>query len=60
MKFYLILLLLMTSFISVSAQQEAFKDVDSLLKKHSAATSDTSRIILKCKLGEAYRERDWD
>ena len=60
MKIYLILLLLVTSFISVSAQQEAFKDVDSLLKKLSTATSDTARIILKCKLGEAYRANDPD
>src|SRR6188768_2271524 len=60
MKIYLILLLLVTSFISVSGQQEAFKDVDSLLKKLSTATSDTTRIILKCKLGEAYRANDPD
>src|SRR6188474_1260779 len=60
MKFYLTLLLLVTSFISVSAQQEVFKDVDSLLKKLSSATSDTARIILKCKLGEAYRANDPD
>jgi len=55
MKFYLILLLSVISFIPVSAQQEAFKDVDSLLKKLSVATSDTAGILLKCKLGEAYR-----
>src|SRR5688572_10584068 len=60
MKFYLIFLLSVISFISVSAQQEAFKDVDSLLKKLSTATSDTARIILKCKLGEAYRANDPD
>jgi signal transduction histidine kinase len=60
MKFYLILLFSVISFISVSAQQEAFKDVDSLLKKLSTATSDTARIILKCKLGEAYRANDPD
>src|SRR6187549_308875 len=60
MKIYLILLLSVISSISVSAQQEAFKDVDSLLKKLSAATSDTARIILKCKLGEAYRANNPD
>ena len=60
MKFYLIFLFSVISFISVSAQQEAFKDVDSLLKKLSAASSDTTRIILKCKLGEAYRANDPD
>jgi len=60
MKFYLIFLLSVISFISVSAQQEGFKDVDSLLKKLSTATSDTARIILKCKLGEAYRANDPD
>src|SRR5688572_25948694 len=60
MKFYLILLLSAISFFTVSAQQETFKDVDSLLKKLSAATSDTARIILKCKLGEAYRANNPD
>src|SRR5688572_3852614 len=60
MKFYFIFLLSVLSFISVSAQQEAFKDVDSLLKKLSTATSDTARIILKCKLGEAYIANDPD
>jgi tetratricopeptide (TPR) repeat protein len=60
MKIYLILFLSVISSISVSAQQEAFKDVDSLLKKLSAATSDTARIILKCKLGEAYRANNPD
>ena len=55
MKFYLSLLLSVISYLSVSAQQETFKDADSLLKKLSAASTDTARILLKCKLGEAYR-----
>jgi len=60
MKFYLTLLVSAISFISVSSQQESFKDVDSLLQKLSQATTDTARIILKCKLGEAYRANNPD
>jgi signal transduction histidine kinase len=55
MKFYLTFLLLIISIASVLGQQESFKDVESLLKKISQATTDTARILLKCKLGEAYR-----
>src|SRR5688572_15104069 len=54
MKFYLTVLLLAISFITLG-QQETFKDADSLLKKLSEASTDTARILLKCKLGEAYR-----
>ena len=60
MKFYLTLLLSIIAFISISAQQETFRDVDSLLKKLSAASTDTARILLKCKLGEAYRANNPD
>lgn len=60
MKSYLILLLSVMSSISVPAQQETFKDVHGLLKNLSEATSDTARIILKCKLGEAYRANNPD
>ena len=60
MKFYLILLLSVMSSIPVLAQQETFKDVDGLLKSLSEETSDTARIILKCKLGEAYRANNPD
>ncbi|HET6766774.1 MAG TPA: ATP-binding protein [Chitinophagaceae bacterium] len=55
MKFYFTILLSMIFFGSVSGQQETFKDVDSLLRNLSQATTDTARIILKCKIGEAYR-----
>ena len=55
MKLYLILLVSVISFIPVSGQQETFKDVPGLLQKISDATTDTARILLKCKLGEAYR-----
>ena len=55
MKLYLILLVSVISFIPVLGQQETFKDVPGLLQKISDATTDTARILLKCKLGEAYR-----
>ena len=60
MKFFLTILLLATLFFAGSAQQESYRDVDSLLKELSAATADTSRILLKCKLGEAYRANNPD
>src|SRR5688572_12806996 len=59
MKFYLTVLLLAISFIT-PGQQETFRDADSLLKKLSAASTDTARILLKCKLGEAYRANKSD
>src|SRR5687768_10276443 len=59
MKFYLTVLLLAISFITLG-QQETLKDADSLLKKLSAASTDTARILLKCKLGEAYRASNPD
>jgi signal transduction histidine kinase len=60
MKLYLTVLLSAISFVPVSSQQEIFKDVDSLVKKLSAASTDTARILLKCKLGEAYRSNNPD
>ena len=60
MKFYFTFLLSLISFNSVLGQQEIFKDVDSLMKKLSAASTDTARILLKCKLGEAYRANNPD
>jgi two-component system, NtrC family, sensor kinase len=52
----LLIILLFAFFLTPAAgQQESFKDVDSLLKKLSATTTDTARILLKCKLGEAFR-----
>ena len=55
MKFYFIFLVSVLSFIPVSGQQETFKDVPDLLQKITEATTDTARILLKCKLAEAYR-----
>jgi len=55
MKFYFICLVSVLSFIPVSGQQETFKDVPDLLQKITEATTDTARILLKCKLAEAYR-----
>jgi|SRR5687767_11117641 len=60
MKFYLTVLLSAIFFISVSGQQESFKDVDSLMQKLSEATTDTARIILKCKISEACRSNKPD
>jgi two-component system, NtrC family, sensor kinase len=60
MKFYFTVFLSIIFFISVSGQQETFKDVDSLLQKLSQAKTDTARVILKCKLGEAYRANNPD
>ena len=60
MKSYLTTLLGIMSFISVLGQQEIFKDADSLIKKLSAASTDTARILLKCRLGEAYRSNKPD
>ena len=60
MKLYLTVLLFAISFIPVSGQQEIFKDVDSLMKKLSAASTDTARILLQCRLGEAYRSNNPD
>lgn len=37
------------------SQQENYKDVPLLLKQYSDAQSDTAKLILKCRLAEAYR-----
>jgi two-component system, NtrC family, sensor kinase len=60
MKFFLTILLSAIAFFPGLSQQESYKDADSLLKELSAATTDTSRILLKCKLGEAYRSNNPD
>jgi signal transduction histidine kinase len=57
----LFLCLLTTVFFApVFGQKENYKDVPSLLQKLSAATSDTTRILIKCSLGEAYRSNNPD
>ena len=43
-----------------AAQQETARDVPRLLQEHASATTDTARIIIKCKLGEAYRSSNPD
>ncbi|HEX6845738.1 MAG TPA: ATP-binding protein [Chitinophagaceae bacterium] len=54
-------LLLIATLLSLSccnpvfAQRESYGDVPALLQKLSATTSDTARIMIKCRLGEAYR-----
>ncbi len=60
MKFYFSVLLSVISFVSVSGQQELPGDVAGLLQKISQAVTDTARIMLKCKLGEAYRSNKPD
>ena len=55
MKFYLTVLFATISFASVLGQQESFNDADTLIKRISEATTDTARILLRCKLSEAYR-----
>ncbi|MGI8580700.1 MAG: tetratricopeptide repeat protein, partial [Chitinophagaceae bacterium] len=55
MKFYLTVLLTAFYLGSVLGQQETFRDADSLLRAISKANTDTSQILLKCKLSEAYR-----
>jgi two-component system NtrC family sensor kinase len=60
MRSLLFALLLFASYIPVIGQQETYNDVPALLQKLSAAGSDTARILLKCRLGEAYRSNDPD
>ena len=43
-----------------AAQQESYNDVPRLLKELSFAKTDTARIMIKCRLGEAYRSNDPD
>jgi two-component system NtrC family sensor kinase len=43
-----------------AAQQETTNDAPRLLKELASATTDTARIILKCRLGEAYRSNKPD
>jgi two-component system NtrC family sensor kinase len=59
MKFHLTIVFLILFYV-VSGQQESIKDVPPLLQKLAAATSDTERIMLKCRLGEAYRSNNPD
>ena len=60
MKPYLAILITLLSFVSAFGQQEIFKDVPGLLQEYSSAKTDTARIILKCRLAEAYRSNKPD
>jgi signal transduction histidine kinase len=46
--------------LPVYGQQENFKDAPGLLQQLSVAKTDTARIILKCRLGEAFRSNKPD
>ena len=43
-----------------TAQQESYNDVPRLLKELAFAKTDTARIMIKCRLGEAYRSNNPD
>src|SRR5262245_7636573 len=60
MKFFLAAVPIIFISVLASGQQENYTDVPGLLQKLSAATTDTSRIILKCMLAEAYRSNNPD
>ena len=60
MKCCLTFLLTVLSFVSVRSQQETFSYVPHLLQKYAAAKTDTARILLECRLAEAYRSHKPD
>jgi len=60
MKLILTALLITGCLFFVAAQQETTLDAPRLLKELASATTDTARIILKCRLGEAYRSNKPD
>jgi signal transduction histidine kinase len=60
MKCWLVIIFIGILINPVFAQVETYRDADRLLKKLAATTTDTTRIILKCKLGEAYRANQPD
>ena len=60
MKACLVILLSLFSFIPGFGQQENYKDVPGLLLQLSAAKTDAARIMLKCRLGEAFRSNKLD
>jgi two-component system, NtrC family, sensor kinase len=59
-RFFFTALFAMMSFVVVQAQQESLRDVPGLLQQLAQAKADTTRILLKCKLGEAYRDNNPD
>ena len=60
MRSLLIILLSLLFLKPVSGQQESLRDVPGLLEQLAKSTTDTGRILLKCKLGEAYRDNQPD
>jgi tetratricopeptide (TPR) repeat protein len=60
MKFFLTVLSITSGLFFATAQQESTNDAPRLLKELASATTDTARIILKCRLGEAYRSNKPD
>jgi len=60
MKFILTALTMTGWLLFAAAQQETTNDAPRLLKELASATTDTARIILKCRLGEAYRSNNPD
>ena len=60
MKILSIVLILIIVFHPVIAQEETFKDAESLLQELAIAKTDTARIVLKSRLSEAYRSNNPD
>jgi signal transduction histidine kinase len=60
MKFIFTTLSITCWFLFAAAQQESTNDAPRLLKELALATTDTARIILKCRLAEAYRSNKPD
>jgi tetratricopeptide (TPR) repeat protein len=60
MKLILTVLSMTSWLFFATAQQETTNDAPRLLKELASATTDTARIILKCRLGEAYRSSNPD
>jgi two-component system, NtrC family, sensor kinase len=55
MKFFLTVLSITGWLFFATAQQETARDVPRLLQQYASATTDTARIILQCRIAEAYR-----
>ena len=55
MKFILTVMSIACLHFFAGAQQETSRDVPGLLQEYTSATTDTARIILQCRIAEAYR-----
>jgi two-component system NtrC family sensor kinase len=60
MRILLFFLIMIGCFGSAFAQEETFKDAERLIQELSQARADTTRIILKTRLSEAYRSNKPD